>query len=267
MANDQLRRTIEEAGLDINELAAQAGVDPKTPQRWIQGRIPHPRHRQLAAQLLGRSEYDLWPDQRRQRDRIGEVIGAYPRRSDANVPDWQTLMRAARRQIDLLGYTLLEVVQTPGIGELLAAKSSGGVPVRIAIAAGNSEQAAGADGEHRPPGQLLRRLRDSSERLAPLAAARGVQIREHHTGTSHTILRFDEQMLVTIHLYGTPGFQAPLLHLHRQRDFGVFDQLAKHLEDVWASATPIAGEPDDPVAAGRVDDSLDELDYVWRPAR
>jgi len=263
-ANDQLRRAIEEAGLDVDELADRAEVDPKTARRWLEGRVPHPRHRQVVARLVDRSEFDLWPDSRR-RDRIGEVVGAYPRRSDTHAPDSLTLLRAARQQVDMLGYTLGDVLGTPGIGELLAAKAGSGVPVRIATADPQGDQAVAADLEHRPAGDLVRRIREARERVAGLAGVEGIEIREHRVGTTHTILRFDSQMLVTVHLYGTPGFQAPLLHLHRQRDFGIFDQFAKHFEYVWTVAQPVGSSADSPEDMSK-QELLDSLDYTWRPS-
>jgi hypothetical protein len=215
--------------------------------------------------MLAVSEYDLWPDSRH-RDRLGELIGAYPQRQDPHAPDWQALLRAARHHIDMLGYTLGEVLGTPGVGELLAAKAADGVKVRIAIADSDGQQAALSDLEHRPAGQLLRRIRQSQERLAPLADRPGIQVRTHHACTTHTILRFDEQLLLTLHLYGTPGFQAPLLHLHRRRDYGIFDRLAKHLEDIWHDATPLDADGDEDAIPTTATD-LDDLDYTWRPER
>jgi transcriptional regulator with XRE-family HTH domain len=265
VANDQLRRAIEASGLDLDELASRAAVDPKTVRRWLQGRIPHPRHRQLVAQLVNRSEYDLWPEHR-QRDRIGEVIGAYPRRSDVHAPDWQSLLRAARQRIDMLGYTLHDVLGTPGIGELMAAKAASGVPVRLSIADASSDQAVAADLEHRPAGELLRRIGQARERLDALVETEGLEAREHRVATTHTILRFDEQMLVTVHLYATPGFQAPLIHLHRRRDFGIFDQFIKHFEDVWAVARPI-GDSNSTRAEMSKQELLDSLDNVWHSGR
>jgi hypothetical protein len=38
-------------------------------------------------------------------------------------------------------------------------------------------------------------------------------------------------LLLTIHLNGVPGFQASVLHLRREFDHGVFDQLAVHYEE------------------------------------
>lgn len=46
-------------------------------------------------------------------------------------------------------------------------------------------------------------------------------------------------MFVTPHLYGLKGYRAPLLHLRRSVDDGMFDGLLAHFERVWATATPI----------------------------
>jgi transcriptional regulator with XRE-family HTH domain len=60
--NVPLRNAIMESGMEVSELARKVGVDPKTVQRWITlGRIPHPRHRWKASQILGCDEFGLWP--------------------------------------------------------------------------------------------------------------------------------------------------------------------------------------------------------------
>ena len=96
-------------------------------------------------------------------------------------------------------------------------------------------------------------------------------MREHQAVSPHTILRFDEQMLLTIHLHGTPGVQAPVLHVRREYDYGIFDQLQTHLEKIWDSAAPIealAVDPKpEPAHTPAKDKLLDQLDYVWRPER
>jgi hypothetical protein len=65
-----------------------------------------------------------------------------------------------------------------------------------------------------------------------------------------------------------------MLHVRRRGDYQLFDQLAKHFEDVWATAVPTGAgadlEPPSPPerqdpAAPKADPFLDQLDYVWRP--
>jgi tetratricopeptide (TPR) repeat protein len=61
--NLPLRDAVLASGLEVSQLARKVGVNPKSAERWItQGRIPHPRHRWKACQILDRDESDLWPD-------------------------------------------------------------------------------------------------------------------------------------------------------------------------------------------------------------
>src|SRR3977135_1753293 len=56
MANDRLRSAMAKAGKDIANLADAAAVAPKTGQRWLAGRVPHPRHRWVIASLVEEDE-------------------------------------------------------------------------------------------------------------------------------------------------------------------------------------------------------------------
>ena len=80
MANERLRRAIQEAGLQIEDVAEHVQIDVKTAERWIsKGRLPHARNRVRTAQLLHVDERDLWPevaDERRLRGN-GELVRLY----------------------------------------------------------------------------------------------------------------------------------------------------------------------------------------------
>lgn len=277
MANDLLITAIRDAGLDVDQVADVAGADPRTVQRWLAGRIPHPRYRHKLAVHFGVEEHELWPETGRARGQtaLGEITAAYPRRSDPDAPDWRALLRSAQQHVDMLGYSLAHVAQARQITKLLVEKARDGCRIRIALADPSAPPALAADEQQRPPGRLTNRIQDTQRRLTPLLGHPGIELRQHQVATSHTILRFDDHMLLTIHLYGTPGFQAPLLHLRRQYDYGLFDQLAKHLEDVWQVSQPPDGQPDQLAtqtptaikAAAERDEFLDSLDNVWRPAR
>lgn len=56
----------------------------------------------------------------------------------------------------------------------------------------------------------------------------------------NSIVRFDDEMLVTPHLFTRPGKLAPLLHLRRRKDGGIFDNFAAHFGDIWETAAPFA---------------------------
>jgi lambda repressor-like predicted transcriptional regulator len=268
MANDLLIAAITESGLSIEDVADVAQVDPRTVQRWLGGRLPHPRYRQKLAAKLGLEERELWPDVARvgTRGDMDELAGAWARRSDPDAPDWRALMRAAERKIDLVGYSLLHILEARAITKQLTDKARAGCQVRIAIVNPDADHVLAAGLRQRPPGRLIARIKDAQRRLAPLASAPGIEVRQHDVATSHTILRSDDQMLLTIHLYGTPGFQAPLIHLRRERDYGIFDQLATHIEDLWENAAPLEGpKPETAVPTPVATNHLDDLDYIWRP--
>jgi hypothetical protein len=61
MANERLRTALLQGGVTPADLADTVGVDPKTIERWIGGRIPYRRHRHQVATCLGVSETYLWP--------------------------------------------------------------------------------------------------------------------------------------------------------------------------------------------------------------
>lgn len=136
MANGRLRAALLEGGLEIEDLAAKVQVDAKTVQRWLGGRTPHARYRAKVAQVLDLTEVELWPETApaTRRDDRRDLAGVYAQAGDIRVPGWRTLMQDARQQIDLLDYTLKDILASPGATDLLAAKAETGCQVRILIA-------------------------------------------------------------------------------------------------------------------------------------
>ena len=87
MANERLRDAILAAGLTYEQVAKEAGVDPKTVERWSlqTGRKPYARHRRAIAALLDQSESWLWPSavppERQASIATSEIVTAYPHRN------------------------------------------------------------------------------------------------------------------------------------------------------------------------------------------
>src|SRR5215203_2304961 len=104
MANERLRRAIQQAGLRLEDVAEHVEIDVKTTERWItKGRLPHARNRARTAQLLGVDELDLWPelaDERRGSD--GELVRLYPHRGSVPHDSWYELLEATRERFDVL---------------------------------------------------------------------------------------------------------------------------------------------------------------------
>jgi hypothetical protein len=55
----------------------------------------------------------------------------------------------------------------------------------------------------------------------------------HGTSLYNSIFRFDDQMLVNRHIYGTYGYIAPILHLRKVPGCDLFDTYMRRLELLW----------------------------------
>lgn len=256
MGNERLAATVTRSGVTLEQVARNVDVDPKTVQRWLAGRTPHARHRYAMAELLGESEEFLWPGaHRRPADALGataEVVSAYPHRADLNTDRWWDLFRAAGAQIDLLGYTLYFLPhQHPQLVELLAEKCEQGCRVRVALADPQSEHVRRRDEEEHEAITLVPRIQSTLEAFDPLLDCRNADLRFQDAPLYNSIFRFDDQMLVTPHLYGMPGRSAPLLHLRRLGPSGVFSRFSAHFEGIWSDSRPIdPHRPATPIRSG-----------------
>lgn len=229
-------------GIEIESLARQAGVNPKTVQRWIGGRLPHPRHRWKVCDLLGQQEAELWPE-----ISIGacgarhtqEIVAAYAHRADAPSQLWSGMLDRVRSNIDLLGYAMLFFPeQHPALARLVGEKCGSGLRVRIALADPGCAEVRARDALEGLGGTLPGRIRSSLSHLEPLFGNAGVEIRYHQIPLYNAIYRFDDQMLVTPYLYRLRGYQHPLLHLRRLGPAGIFESYAQQFEAIWAESRP-----------------------------
>src|SRR3954449_3240932 len=100
LANERLRRAIGAAGLHLDDVAAEAGIDVKTAERWVtKGRLPHPRNRASVARLLGVDEAQLWPEVAEHAARAAdaaELVRVFPHRGAVPPALWFELIESAR---------------------------------------------------------------------------------------------------------------------------------------------------------------------------
>lgn len=143
--NELLRRSLLQAGLREDDVAARLGVDPKTVRRWLNGRVPYPDNRAAIADLLGAEEADLWPGAsgtltaRIRPDELGMV---YRHRWAVPREVWIRFFSSAEREIGIPAYSGLFLAEDRGIIHLLAEKGRAGVHVRIALGDPESLRAA-----------------------------------------------------------------------------------------------------------------------------
>jgi len=232
------------SGETVESLARAADVDPKTVQRWVAGRIPHPRHRWVVVQELHESESYLWPGAQQApgvTDASAEIVAAYPHRSQVDVGRWWRLIDGATTQIDLLGYTVYFLPQQhPRLVAALLDKCQRGCRVRLVIADPDSRHVRERDEEEQEPITLVARIKSSLRAFSPLLDCAGTELRFQDLPLYNSLFRFDGEMFVTPMLYATPGHAAPLLHLRRLRPDGMFSRFEDHFSRVWDACSPVS---------------------------
>jgi transcriptional regulator with XRE-family HTH domain len=228
--NESLRRALLRAGLSEEDVAARLEVDPKTVRRWVEGRVPHPRHRWVLARLLGVDEADLWPQLRAAGPIPAEVQAVYPHLGAVPRDMWLRLFRSAGQRIDILTESGDSVIEDPGVQELLARKGRAGIAVRIClvdsgVTGGNDRDAA--------------RVQASASCRPILAEALSgsgscVEVRRRSGPLYAAIYRADDELLVSQRAYGILPAQALVLHLLGHADGSLAATYANSFERLWA---------------------------------
>ena len=241
--NERLRVAMTAKGMEIETLARLVSVDPKTVQRWLGGRLPHPRHRWKMCDLLGQSEQELWPEVSLGASgthHTSEIVAAYAHRADTPSQLWSAMLDRVRTNVDLLGYAMLFFPeQHPRLAQIIAGKCANGLRVRIALADPDSAEVEARDILEELGGTLPGRIRSTMAHLEPLLSSVGVEIRYHSVPLYNALYRFDDQMLITPYLYKLHGYQHPLLHIKRLGPAGLFESYAQQFEAIWTESWPV----------------------------
>lgn len=225
-------------GVDHAALARAAGVDSKTVSRWVHGRVPHRRTRQVIAASLGEDESVLWPAVRPDiapgASCTSEVVGAWAHRSDVPTSLWAGLLANATQRVDLLGYAfpfLLEV--SPQAVPDLADRCRAGLTARIAVADPDCAHVAERDSLEQLGGTLPGRIRLALLWLDGLSGIDTARVGLHSVHLYNSVFRFDDQMIVTPHVFRGHGYQHPTLLLRRLSPHGIFDTFAEQFQQIW----------------------------------
>lgn len=247
--NEPLRQAMARANMTEPQLARAVGVDPKTVGRWVSNpaRVPHARHRAAVSRALDEEETVLWPAVqtlvKSGPDR--ELVQLYPYRSAAPGSLWGQLIRRAERQLVFAGYTNYFLwLEQARFGELLRKKAAAGCHVRFILGDPASPVTRQREIEEDVPLTLSRRIDVTLAELQKLRDVPNIQAR-FETGHAHlSVFRFDEDMLVTPLLPGRVGHDAPMMHLRRAQDDGVFDRFLEHVEVLWGRGRDVWSIPE-----------------------
>jgi hypothetical protein len=244
VANERLRDALMNVGHSTSSAADQVGVDTKTVERWLtQDRVPYPRHRGALAALVGRSESYLWPDavpaQRQRKAAASEIVETFPHRSDVPSQLWEDLLQRATSRIDVLVHAGQFLHERPNFIAILKAKAGAGAYVRVAFGAPEGEATDRRSSEEKlGQGVLGARIRYGLVSYRPLLSTPGIEFRFHETTLYNSIFRFDDEMIVNMHIYGVPGPHAPAMHVRKLAAGDVFETYERSFLDVWEQSEP-----------------------------
>ena len=244
MTNERLRAALLERRVTPVALASAVGVDPKSVERWINGRVPYRRHRYAVAAFLNVEESYLWPDalprQQVATASESEILTVYPHRWAVPRDAWGRLFETAEDEIGVLVYSGLFLAEDTGILRTFAEKARAGVRVRILLGDPDSPHVAnrGADeGIHDAMAAKIRNVMVLYDRA--VGGVEGIEIRLHDTVLYNSIYRSDGQLLVNTHVYGFGASHAPVLHLKRIPGGEMVNTYIESFERVWAQAKPL----------------------------
>lgn len=243
MPNERLRASLLEHGLTPMLLGDRLGVDHKTVERWIAGRLPYRKHRYAVSAQLGVAESYLWPDAL-SREQIaaaseGEVLAIYPHRTDVPHALWERLFSEAEREIGVLVYSGLFLSEETALKKVLAEKAKAGVRVRILLGDPASPQVA-QRGEDEGVGEVQAgKIRNALVQYRKLRTIDGIEFRFHQTILYNSIYIGDDQLLVNTHLYGLSAPGAPVWHLRKLAGGEIASMYLESFERVWEDAVPI----------------------------
>jgi transcriptional regulator with XRE-family HTH domain len=236
-----LADAIRAGGYSVEDLAERVGVDAKTVRRWVTtGRVPHLGSRVKVASVLGVSSAMLWPEVPSVMDGTTEVVGVYTTRAQLSPATIGSLLAGSSERIDVLAYGALWLWDSVGgFPDLLAAKASNGVHVRICLGNPDSE-AVRRRGEEEGIGDgLASRCRLAASYAAPLRRVDAESVRRSGATLYASIFRFDDDLLLNTHLWGNAASDSPVFHLRRHDDRGVFANAVRSFERVWKESQPV----------------------------
>jgi transcriptional regulator with XRE-family HTH domain len=245
--NERLRAALLSSGVSVSDLAAAAGVDPKTCERWItQGRTPHRVSAVRAAAALGEDVSYLWPDIERGRRQPGthpDLIAVYATRAGAPLEAWRALFEQAERRIGILVYAAVFLHELwPDFNRLLQHKAGHGCRVQVLLGDPESDAVILRGREEKYGHGIETRCRQALMHYLPLAGTDGIEIRQHGTTLYNSTYVGDDIMIVNAHRYGINAYATPVLHLRRAAEGGLFDGYAESFEQVWQLSRPASEE-------------------------
>lgn len=239
--NERLASALAETATSTLTLAAAVGVDPKTAERWVsQNRVPHPRYRVKVAEVLRCGTATLWPET--ESSDPGGMVTVYPSRRAVPPGLWRTLVTGAQDRFDLHAFAATFLPDQMDLAAEVRAMADRGVTVRLLLGDPDGDAVQIRSEEEGGTG-LSGRIDLVLTYLAPALDHPGVEIRLHDHTLYASLFRFDDDLLVNLHVWGSPAASNPVLHLRTEHDADLVTSWQAGFDRVWDQAIPVTAWP------------------------
>jgi len=153
------------------------------------------------------------------------------------------MLAQARERIDILVYAAVFLHEAyPRFNDLLKERAAEGCAIRIALGDADSQNVRQRGEDEEFGHGIESRCRLALMHVQPLIGVSGIEIRTHGTTLYNSLYRADDQVIVNAHVFGVNAYAAPVWHLRRHGNGGMFDTYAASFDAVWATAQPVPQE-------------------------
>lgn len=240
MANERLRAAILTKHLSPDDVATRLGVDAKTVERWIEGRLPHRKTRLALAALLGEDEPYLWPEglNETQRRNVAdaEILGVYPHRSLVPADLWSSLFSRAEHDVGILVHAGGFLAENAHVHRALRERADKGVRVRLLMGDPLSPEVQRRGDEEGLGEGVAFKVRNALALFRPLLDTEGVELRFHRLTLHNSIFMADDELLINTQIYGVSAPLAPVLHVRKVAGGELASTYQRSFEKVWSEA-------------------------------
>ena len=239
---NHLRELLAQRGLTQAALAEHLGVTPGAINNWVMDRdVPKPAHRLTTAEHLGVMVSDIWPTIDAPDDPSLGLIRAYGTRADVPPNYWLNLFNdtAPGDTINLHGFAVgVFPAKVPRFWDVVRARELAGVRIQLSMIDPTCDAALQRSEEERFDfdGRAAAALAAFQSNLGDLE---GFKIRLHTRPLDLSVYHNHNLMIVTTHLFGHHGEEAPTFVCRPVPDErAFFAKYAHHAQMVWEHATP-----------------------------
>ena len=240
---NNLRGLLEQRGISQTALADHLKVSRGAVNNWVMDRdLPKPAHRLTTAEFLGVMVSDIWPTLDLPDDPTLGLVRAYGVRADVPPEYWLELFTDTQpgETLNLHGFAVgLFPAKVPRFWDVIRSRELAGVRIQLSMIDPTCEASLRRTEEEQFPfdTRAAEALHDFQEKLGDLE---GFEIRLHNRPLDLSIYHSERLMIVTTHLFGHHGEEAPtFIYRPAPDDRAFFNKYAHHARMVWEHATPI----------------------------